>query len=352
MSPKLETKEVSRLSLFKFVAKRLLAVIPVLLGVLVITFILSRLMPGDPALAVLPAKFTPSEYYAARQRLGLDDPLYVQFFIYIAGIFQGNWGNSVVVAPGTPVWILILQRFPRTLDISLLSILIATILGLKTGIISATNRNKPKDTVVRGVALVGVALPIFWLGLLLQYLFANPNVLNIIPAPGFKNIAYGDPPFVTGDRFIDSILSGHWDYFLDYLVHLILPVFCLSFTTLAIITRQVRASMLEILEQDYIRTARAKGCTEDTVINTHALRNGLIPTVTVIGMEFGGLLGGAILTELTFNLAGIGSLLQAAITGDDYWLLNAIVFFVTLLFIIVNLITDIIYGILDPRIRY
>jgi peptide/nickel transport system permease protein len=203
---------------------------------------------------------------------------------------------------------------------------------------------------LRGLALVGVAIPIFFMGMLLQ--FTIGYLVPIFPTTGFKTYEYGNPEYVTGFRIIDSFISGEFYYISDYLYHLVLPVACLSFIVLAGITRQSRSSMLEVLEQDYVRTARAKGCKEKDVINTHARKNSLIPTVTVIGLSFAGLLSGAVLTETTFGLVGLGELLIASIRDVDYWVLNALVFVITIMFVSINLVTDIIYAMLDPRIVY
>ena len=330
--------------------RRLLQLVPVLFGVLILIFFLSRAMPGDPIEAHLPPLYTPEQYAARRHQLGFDLPIWTQFFIYLGNLFTGNWGVSISINRGQEVWELIWERFPRTLDVAFLSIIIASFIGIKTGVIAATHRNKAKDTIFRGFALVGVSIPVFWLGLLLQFFIAYK--LGWFPAIGFKNMKYGDPEMVTGFRIIDSILSGQWYLVGDYLIHLVLPVFCLAFIFLATFTRQTRSSMLEILQQDYIRTARAKGCKEKAVIKKHALRNALVPTITVIGLSIGGLLGGAMLTEITFNLHGMGELLLRAILDRDYYVLNAIVFVTTMIFIIVNLITDMMYGYLDPRITY
>jgi peptide/nickel transport system permease protein len=228
--------------------------------------------------------------------------------------------------------------------------LIAAFLGTKTGIISATHRNKPRDTVIRGMALVGVSIPVFYLGVLLQWWLAY--ILNWFPATGYKTRSYTNPPFVTGFRWIDALISGELYFVTDYFYHLVLPIFCLAFITLAGITRQSRSSMLEVLEQDYIRTARAKGCREKDVIHIHAQRNSLIPTVTVIGLSFAGLLSGAVLTETTFNLNGIGKLMIDSIRESEYWILNALVFVITIIFVGINLAIDVIYALIDPRIRY
>ncbi|MFW9999486.1 MAG: ABC transporter permease [Candidatus Hodarchaeota archaeon] len=338
------------MSMLSYIMKRLLTLIPVLFGVLTITFILSKLMPGDPVQALLPIQHTMDQYWAMYRYLGLDKPLIVQYFRYLADLFTGNWGASFAINRGVPVWDLIWERFPRTIELSVFSILIAAFIGVRTGVVAAKHRNKWQDTTFRGIALLGVSIPVFWLGMMLQYVFAYQ--LNWLPSGGFKTMKYGDPPIITNFRLIDSLITGKFYITIDYLLHLILPVFCLAFITLASITRQTRSSMLEVLQQDYIRTARAKGCKEKEVLHTHALKNALIPTVTIIGLNFGGLLGGAILTETTFTMAGVGQLLVAAINLRDIYLINGLVFFSALLFVIINLIVDLIYGIIDPRIRY
>ncbi len=338
------------MSMLKYILRRLLVMVPVLFGVLLITFVLSRWMPGDPVLANLPQVFTDAQYDAAMRRLGFDLPIWQQFFIYIGNLFTGNWGYSVSINKGQEVWELVWQRFPRTIDIALFSMIIASFVGIKTGVISAKHRNKAKDTILRGAALIGVSIPIFWLGLVLQLTLSYR--LGLFPAVGYKTLTYDEPVYFTGFRIIDAFVSGQWYIITDYLYHLALPVLCLSFITLASITRQTRSSMLEVLQQDYVRTARAKGCREKDVINKHAKKNALIPTVTVIGLNVGGLLGGAVLTETTFNLHGVGELLLRSIVDRDYYIINAIVFMVTIIFIAVNLFTDLIYAQLDPRIKY
>ncbi len=339
------------MSMMSYLFRRLLTMVPVVLGVLTLTFILSRMMPGDPVLAYLPAgKPDPELYQYWVHELWLDRPIIVQYFKYIGDLFSGNWGKSVSIAKGQDVWELIMLRLPRTIDIAIFSMIIAAYFGTKTGVVSASHRNKPRDTILRGMALVGVSIPVFYLGVLLQYLFGY--TLSWFPATGYKTMDYPDPAFVTGFRWIDSLISGDLYLVTDYLYHLILPVFCLAFITLAGITRQSRSSMLEVLEQDYIRTARAKGCAEKDVIHLHAQKNSLIPTITVIGLNFAGLLSGAALTETTFGLKGIGKLLIDAIRQTDYWVLNGLVFVITIIFVLINLVIDILYAILDPRIKY
>ncbi len=334
----------------KYIIRRLISSLPVLFGALTFVFILSKFMPGNPVFAYLPQQFTMEQYWAVYRWLGLDQPILVQYFRYLGDIFTGNWGKSLTISRGTSVWTLVWQRFPRTMELTIFSVLIASFIGIRSGMISAKHRNKPKDTVIRGAAIIGVAIPVFWMGMVLQYFFSYQ--LDWLPAIGFKTGYFGDPPLVTGFRTIDSLISGQIYLLIDYLIHLILPVFCLSFITLASITRQTRSSMLEVLQQDYIRTARAKGSKEKDVMKTHALKNALIPTITIIGLNFGSLLGGAVLTETTFSLHGMGELLLNAITRFDFYVINATVFLITLVFIGVNLFMDVLYGFLDPRIRY
>ena len=312
------------------------------------------MIPGDPVLAMLEAagiaKPNRVVYNQMVKQLGLDQPLLVQYFKFIGDLLTGQWGVSVSIARNQPVWDLVMQRLPRTIDLSIFSIIIAAFVGNKAGVISAKHRNKPADNVVRSLALIGVAIPVFFLGMLMQYYLGH--ILKLFPSTGYKNFVYENPPIVTGFYMIDAVISGELYKIWDYLYHLIMPVLCLSFVTLASITRQTRSSMLEVLEMDYVRTARAKGCRERDVINTHALKNAMIPTATIIGLNLAALLDGAVITESTFGLVGIGLLLIDSIVLLDYWVLNAVIFFITLLYVGTNLAIDMIYAMLDPRIRY
>ena len=312
------------------------------------------MIPGDPVLAMLEAagiaKPNRVAYNQMVNQLGLDQPLLVQYFKFMGDLLTGQWGVSVSIARNQPVWDLVIQRLPRTIDLSIFSIIIAAFVGIKAGVISAKHRNKSADNVVRSLALIGVAIPVFFLGMLMQYYLGH--ILNLFPSTGYKNFVYENPPIVTGFYMIDAVISGEIYKIWDYLYHLIMPVLCLSFVTLASITRQTRSSMLEVLEMDYVRTARAKGCRERDVINTHALKNAMIPTATIIGLNLAALLDGAVITESTFGLVGIGLLLIDSIVLLDYWVLNAVIFFITLLYVGTNLAIDMIYAMLDPRIRY
>ena len=342
------------MSLIKYIFRRILIMVPILFGVLTLTFILSRLMPGDPIIARIRAlginRISFEEYQHMKCQLGLCDPMAVQYFRFISELFTGDWGVSVSITRNEPVWDLVIKKMPLTIDLTIFTMVISIFFGLKTGIISATHRNETTDTVTRGIALIGVSLPVFFLGMLLQYFLGVQ--LGWFDPTGHLSSSVEDPSFITGFIIIDALMSGQWYLVGDYLWHLFLPVFCLSFIMLASITRQTRSSVLEVMQQDYIRTARAKGCEEKDILRVHTLRNALIPTITIIGIRFSGLLGGSMITESVFGLSGIGKLFVDAILLYDYWVINAIIFVETIIIILVNLLIDIIYAILDPRIRF
>lgn len=341
------------MSLLKYTIRRFLALIPILFGVLLITFVMTRALPGSPLLSAAGELRGESqaEYIAKLSaRYGYDQPVLVQFVKYLKNLFSGDWGVSLAVHRGATVSYLIGKAFPRTFEITILSMTMATVIGVNVGIISAVNRNKAKDTIIRFVALSGVAIPIFWLGLLLQFVFSFN--FQLLPAGLYYSTTMSDLRTITGLRLLDCLILGKFDYFWDTVKHLIMPVFCLGFVSIAGITRQTRSSMLEVLELDYVRTARAKGCKERDVIHKHAFRNALIPTITVVGLNFAGLLGGAVLTETTFTLHGMGWLVVNAIQSVDYDIINASVFIMTIIFVVANLVIDLLYGIVDPRIRY
>ncbi|WP_457559452.1 ABC transporter permease [Candidatus Harpocratesius sp.] len=343
------------MSLIKYTIRRIIALIPILLGVMFLTFWLSRLMPSDPWTLMVGEHMTDArQIYVEqqKQKWGYYDPIITQFLIYMKNLFSGDWGNTIAVLPkDTPVWDIISVKFPKTFEITILSVSIAAVVGIFAGIFSAVHRNEWSDTIIRFFALVGVAIPVFWLGMILQYIFAVK--LGWLDATGYQGIQYITyKPDITGLRLLDSLIKGDIDVFKDTVLHLIMPVFALSFISVAGITRQTRSSMLEVLELDYIRTARAKGCSERQVIYKHAWRNAQITTITIVTLSFAGLLGGAVLTETTFALNGMGMMTIDAINKQDYFLINASVFLMTIIFVLANLITDILYGVVDPRIRY
>jgi ABC-type dipeptide/oligopeptide/nickel transport system permease component len=343
-----------------FILRRILLAIPVVFGVLTITWFLSFVV-GNP-LSMYVTERTPDRaipgIIAAH---GLDQPVYVQYFLYLSNLFSGDWGVSRSTGGDQPVLSVIAHRFPATIELSMVAMIFAVVLGIPLGIISATRKDKPVDHVTRVFSLAGVSMPIFWFGLMLKYVLFYQLSIHGLPflPPGERfNSRYFDydtttSPSITGFLLIDSLVFYHNPYlFVDALTHLIMPGFCLGYLTLAIITRMMRSSMLEVLREDYITLARSKGLSERVVVYRHALRNALIPTVTVIGLAFGGLMTGAVLTETIFNWPGIGRWATRAILNSDMAAINGFTLLVAIIFVTANLIVDLMYGALDPRIRF
>ncbi len=302
-----------------YVARRLLLLVPVLLGVSLASFGLLQLVPGDPALILAGEEADEAALVRIRREYGLDRPLPVQYAVYLRNVLRGDLGISI--QSRQPVATLIAQRFPFTLKLACLAILVSAVLGMVAGVVAATRRNSAVDLAALLGALVGISLPIFWLGLLLILLFAVK--LHWLPAGG----------------------SGT-------AVHLVLPAVALGAASAAVIARMTRASMLEVLRQDYVRTARAKGVAERLVVYRHALANAMIPILTVFGLEFGYNLGGAVLTETVFSLPGVGRLIVEGIFARDYPVVQGAMLVVATTFVVVNLLTDVAYAAVDPRIRY
>lgn len=335
--------------MWRYIFKRVLTLIPVLIGVSVLVFSFVRLIPGDPAVAMLGERATPDAIARVRENLGLDRPMYEQYLIYMGKVLHGDFGTSIL--RGDPVAQDILRRFPATVELALSAILIALVVALPAGIISATRRNSIFDNVSRLVALTGVSMPIFWLGLMLAWLFGV--VLHWLPTGGpmTTELSMSYEP-ITGLVVLDSILAGNWPLLVDRLRHLILPAVALGTIPMAIIARMTRSSMLEVLGQDYIRTAHAKGLHERAVVTQHALKNALLPIITVVGLQVGRLLTGAILTETIFAWPGIGLWAYEAITARDYPIVQGVTLFVAVIFVTANLTVDVLYAAADPRIRY
>ncbi len=306
-------------SLGLYLLRRVALAIPTLLGVTVLIFLLIRMIPGDPARVIAGLTASEEEVQRMRVELGLTRPIHVQYGIFLRQLLHGNLGVSAVTR--APVAEEIRLRMPQTVELAISSIVVATVIGLAAGIISATRQYSTLDFVVMGVALFGVSIPIFWLGLMMMLLFSV--YLRWLPAGGF-----GGP------------------------AHFVLPTIALAAFSIAIIARMTRSSLLETFNQDYVRTARAKGVRQPAVILRHALKNALIPILTVIGLQFGALLGGAILTERTFAWPGMGTLLVNAISSRDYPVIQGIVLMFALLFAFVNLVVDVLYAYVDPRIHY
>lgn len=331
----------------RYILKRLLLLIPVLLGVLIVVFVVMRVFSADPASAMLGQHATTAQVAALRHQLGLDQPLYIQFGNYFWQILHGDFGRSLITQ--TSVTKEIAARFPATLELALAAIIIAAIFGIILGVVAAVKQNSVWDYLTMFGALIGVSMPIFWLGLLLIILFAV--ILGWLPAAGRIDIGL-QPVHVTGLYVLDSILTHNWAALQSSISHLILPAIALASYSTAIIARMTRSTMLEVIHQDYIRTARAKGLLESTVIYKHSLRNAFIPIITVIGLQVGSLLGGAVLTETVFSWPGIGGRLVDAILASDYPMVQGTVIIIAVIYVLVNLVVDIIYAFLDPRIHY
>lgn len=354
-----------------YIIRRILLSIPVLIGILFATFALSRLIPSDPCRAMLGEKATDIVCNEFIARHGLDKPIPTQFAVYMGEVFKGDFGRSFRFS--LPITELIMQRLPTTVELAFAALMLSVVIGISLGIISAVRHNSWIDVATMLWANIGVSMPVFWLGLMLAYIFSltlkgTPFQLppsgrlspGLIPVPFYEvwslDLAKGTFAFIVADfvsrmQVVNSILSGDHKVLKDAVQHLILPAFALSTISTALIARMTRSSMLEVLGQDYIRTARAKGLRYRAVILKHTLRNALLPIVTVVGLSLGGLLGGAVLTETVFNLAGVGRILYEAITARDYGIVQGFTVVIAVFFVIVNLLVDLSYAYLDPRIR-
>lgn len=330
-----------------YITKRLLMLIPVLLGVSILSFLLIHLAPGDPARTMAGEHASPQTINAIREKYGLDKPITTQYWIWLKRVLRGDMGRSIV--SNEYVTKEILDRFPNTVELTLFSLMIAIIVGSFAGIISASKQYSALDYTTMGVALFGVSMPVFWLGIMLMMVFGV--FLRWLPIGGRINIII---PFqrITGLYLLDSLIKGNFAAFVSALRHLILPSIALATIPMATIARVTRSSMLEVLRQDYIRTERAKGLPERTVIYKHAVKNAMLPVITVIGLNFGLLLAGAILTETVFSWPGMGRYVVKAVGMRDYPAVQGCVLFFALMFVVVNLITDILYIFIDPRIKY
>lgn len=330
------------------IARRFGLLIPTFFGVTLLTFALIRLIPGDPVEVMMgERRVDPQMHAEAMHRLGLDKPLYQQYFDYIGNLAQGNLGESLRSRVG--VWDEFLTLFPATLELSVAAMLFATVFGVLAGIIAALRRGSTVDHGVMGVALTGYSMPIFWWGLLLIMLFSVQ--LGWTPVSGRLDLLYDIPPR-TGFMLIDTLLSDEPGAFVDALKHLILPAIVVGTIPLAVIARMTRSAMLEVLREDYVRTARAKGLSPKRVVFVHALRNALIPVLTVLGLQVGSLLSGAVLTETIFSWPGIGKWLIEAIGARDYPVVQNGILLIATLVILVNFVVDILYGLVNPRIRH
>jgi peptide/nickel transport system permease protein len=336
--------------LSRYILRRLLLIIPVLIGVSLIVFMLTR-VTGDPVAAYINEKMTPAQIEIVREKYHLNEPVWTQYWYWFDGLMHGDWGWSKTAAQ--PVTSAIVYYFPATFELALVSMLISITVGIWLGTKSAIKKNKPFDQGTRVLSLVGVSLPVFLLGLLLLQIFYSQ--LHLFPYAGRLSesfiVAGTVPKGLTGFYLIDSLLLGNVSMFVDVLWHLVLPAVTLSLAGIAVLLRIQRNSMLEVLGLDYVKTARAKGLDEKKVINVHARKNALIPTTTVVGMAFGALLGGAVLTESIFSWPGLGKWSASSIGRMDTASILGFCLLVALIYVIVNLVVDIIYAYLDPRVR-
>jgi peptide/nickel transport system permease protein len=354
----------------RFILRRLLYSIPVLIGIVFLVFVLARVIPGDPCTATYGEKATPELCAQFAERYGLNKPIWEQFIIYFGALLQGDLGSSIRY--GRPVSDILLERLPVTVELTVTALVFATVFGVTFGLLSATRRNSPVDVGTMVVANLGVSTPVFVLGLLLAFVFAvllkdTPFALppsgRISPGVTIEPLAevwglqdLSGPfraviDFASNLYIFNTLVTAQWAELVDVLKHLILPAIAVGTIPLAIIARMTRSSLLEVLGLDYVRTARAKGLQERSVVVRHGMRNALLPVVTVIGLSLGAFLSGAILTETIFNLTGMGKTLFEAITGRDYIVIQGVTLIVAIAYLVVNLIVDVSYAFLDPRIR-
>jgi peptide/nickel transport system permease protein len=328
-----------------FIIRRTLVVIPTLLGITIIIFMMLAITPGDPAELLLGERATKDSLEAMREYLGLNKPLYVQYGMFLKRVAKFDLGETIWTRQ--KVYIEIMERFPATIELALAAMILSSFFGILLGMISATKQYSWFDYTSMLGSLFGVSMPVFWLGLMLMLIFS----LNLgwFPMSGRLGVD-SDLTVITNFFVVDSILTRNWTALKDTLMHLALPAIALSTIPLAIVARMTRSSMLEVLRQDYIKTARAKGLSEVKVVLKHALRNGLIPVVTVVGLQFGILLGGAILTETVFAWPGVGKWLYDGVVKRDYMVIQGGTLLVATIFVIINLIVDVLYAIINPRI--
>lgn len=357
--------------MIQFAVRRIFSAIPVLFAVIFVTFVLARIIPGDPCKSILGEKATQQVCEKFTRDFGLDKPIPVQFGIYMGRILQGDLGNSIRF--GRPITLMLAERLPLTTELGLSAMILAIIVGIPAGIISALRRNSAVDVTTMVGANVGVSMPIFFLGLLLIYFFAvilKDTPFSLPPSgrlspgvssrPFFEVFDWGitrDSPNYTFYRYIashymfNSLITRDFATLWDAIKHMILPATALSTIPLSIIARMTRSSMLEVLDKEYVRTAYAKGLQDRTVIMRHAFRSALLPVVTITGLQLGGVLGGAVLTETIFGLSGVGLSLFEAITSRDFPVIQGFTLIITVIYVFFNLVVDLSYAYLDPRIR-
>lgn len=338
------------MNMLKFIARRLMLMVIVLLGVSVITFCVSHFVPGNPLVAHLgqSAMSDPEIVAAYEEKWGLNDPLPVQYFNYIKNLLHGDLGTSIRTKQ--PVLSDLAQYIPATFEMATLATIISIVFGLIFGLLSAARHNKLSDHTLRVFSLMGISVPAFWLSILCLYVFYLK--LGVVPGSGRVGADWLGATFPTGFLIFDAITCGEPDLLKDALSHLILPSFVLAAATMGILTRTVRSSMLEVMQQDYLRTAKAKGLSEGYILRHHVLKNGLIPSVTMFGLSYGSLLGGTVLVETIFSYPGIGLYAYKAATTLDFPAIMGTTLFIAAVNVLMNFFVDIIYALIDPRIRY
>ncbi|MCP3767146.1 MULTISPECIES: ABC transporter permease [Streptomyces] len=332
--------------MLRLVVRRLLQLIPTLLGLSVLLFLWLDRLPGGPASAILGEKATEAEVIRINRALGLDQPVYVQYWRFLKRIAELDLGTSTQT--GQPVWDEFVLRFPATVELSLLAILLAVVVGIPLGYFAARNRGGWLDVTAVSGSLIGICIPVFFLALILKSVFAVE--LGFFPVSGRQETGI-DATSVTGFAVLDGILTGELDAAGDALHHLILPSIALASIPLAVIVRMTRASVLEVQDEDYVRTAEAKGLKRSVVRGRHVLRNAMLPVVTAVGLLTGSLLSGAVLTESVFDFGGIGSFIRTAIDGRDYPVLVGFIMFIAMVYVLINLLVDVAYSLIDPRVR-
>lgn len=337
------------MDLLSHIIRRLMLIIPMMIGITLLLFIVTHIVPSDPLAAILPEKSLESPEIVAttRAKWGLDKPLYVQYLVYLNNLVHGDMGTSFKTK--NAVTTDLTQFLPATIELSIASFIFAVVLGLPLGVISALKSGKLIDHFTRIFSLFGASMPPFWSGLIVLFLFYY--LIPIFPGPGRIDARLTAPPTVTGLFLIDSLVIGDWTAFWSSVTHLILPSIILGWFELALIARITRSSLLEIMSQDYIRTARSKGLKEGVVVIRHGLRNAMIPLVTILGLAFAGLMTGAITTETIFAWPGVGRYAVLAATNLDYPAIMGVTLVIALLYMLINLLVDVTYAVIDPRIR-
>ena len=331
-----------------YVVRRLILLVFVVLGMSLITFALTHLVPGNPARLLAGQRATQEQVEAVARKYGLDRSLHEQYATYMSGLLRGDLGLSMTTRRAVSKDIG--QFLPATIELTLSAVVLTGLIGIPLGILAAVNRGRIVDHVIRVLTIAGVSMPIFWLGIILQIVLSR--WLGVLPIGGRLGIVDIPPPHATGLYTIDSLLAGDWATFRSSLVHLIMPAAALAVGSLAVITRMTRTSTLEVLNTDYILAARAKGLTEVTILRRHVFKNAMIPTTTVFGLQIGFLLAGNVLTEVVFNWPGIGLYAVKAISYLDYSAIIGVTIIISVIYVTVNFIVDGIYVLLDPRISY